>query len=122
MAIITSTKKAFALSIRGSVGKPAGVGHFTLGWSELGDDNLYQACYQNKHTRRGICTSQYAKIWPKNPQTQKQQAHRSIFADGIAAWQALDSGQKAIYNTSKYPRAQSGFHRFMKEYLNEHKT
>lgn len=75
---------------------------------------------------------QYPYHAPVQPNTQAQLDRRQIFADGMAAWSALTSGQKEIWNgkaqlehlyRSRKPgsyRPHSGCNLFMKDYLLTH--
>ncbi len=55
--------------------------------------------------------------YPYNPQTEKQQAWRGYFADGMAAWQALPIEEKRVWNESAKRYRLYGYHRFMKKYM-----
>jgi len=54
---------------------------------------------------------------PKNPRTIPQQARRTVYANGIVAWQALTSPQKDLYNQRAKSKSISGYNLFMQEYL-----
>lgn len=54
---------------------------------------------------------------PTNPRTVPQQARRQVYADGVAAWQALTYPEKQVYNTRAKGRKLSGYNLFMQEYL-----
>ena len=56
----------------------------------------------------------------KNPRTVPQQANRQKYADGVLAWQALTTEQKAVYNISAKGKRMSGYNLFLKEYLLSH--
>jgi len=56
----------------------------------------------------------------KNPRTIPQQANRQIYADGVAAWQALTENEKATYNIRAKGKKYSGYNLYLKEYLLSH--
>ncbi len=54
---------------------------------------------------------------PANPRTVPQQARRTVYANGVTAWQALTNPQKAIYNERAKGKPYSGYNLYMQEYL-----
>jgi hypothetical protein len=54
---------------------------------------------------------------PVNPKTEDQLVCQNKFADAVAAWQGLTEEQKNVYNSKTYPRHQSGYNKFLSEYL-----
>jgi hypothetical protein len=55
---------------------------------------------------------------PANPRTVPQQARRTVYADGIIAWQGLTLPEKLSYNARAKGKTMSGYNLFMREYLN----
>ncbi len=110
------------MQVWGKLGKPSGLGHFTLGWSELGEINMALGVYQRRRTKQGKKSIHMRYTWPKNPQTQKQQDWRQIFADAMDAWKNLTDAEKEVYNNARYPEGMNGHNRFVREYLQEHRS
>lgn len=71
--------------------------------------------------RPGIGQEQMAYYQPANPQTEDQQAWRSVFADAVAAWQALPESEKKVWRTKGIRRSKMGYSLFLSRYLDEHK-
>jgi len=71
--------------------------------------------------RPGYGQEKMAYYTPANPQTEKQQAWRQVFADGIAAWKALDDEEKAEWWEKAKRKQMCGPHLFQSHYLNTHK-
>jgi len=56
----------------------------------------------------------------KNPRTEPQQTWRGVFANAVAAWQALTPEEKNEYNVKAKGKRMSGYNLFLKEYLLSH--
>lgn len=122
MAFVTAFEALYSLTQRGQFSIPGGFGKICFGWSEFGYYYEKAGIYQVRHTKTGTATILERHYKPTNPQTQKQQAWRAVFASGQSAWRNLTPEAKAVYNNAKYPANMSGRERFMKEYLNAHKN
>jgi hypothetical protein len=55
-----------------------------------------------------------------NPNTPSQQAHRAIFADGVAAWHTLSEEDKKQWTATGSKQGLNGFQSFMSYYLKTH--
>jgi len=75
-------------------------------------------CYQRRRTWHGIVWSAMKAYTPTNPNSPAQQARRLLFAQAVAAWQALTSAEQDEYNKRRYPPRIPGYNRFLREYLN----
>ncbi len=54
---------------------------------------------------------------PSNPQTEAQQARRTVFANGMTAWGNLTKEQQKVYNGRANKLGLFGFNLYMREYL-----
>lgn len=114
--------KGLSVDTRGAFGYGGGFGRIAFGHNRFGFYSKYSGIYQ-KHYRYGESYISKMKFYrPTNPQTETQQAWRSIFANGHIAWRALTNSEKDVYRLrAKYQR-KTGFNIFMSEYLNENKN
>ena len=71
--------------------------------------------------RPGIGQEKMAYYRPTNPQTEDQQAWRSIFADAVAAWQALTDAERDEWHAKGKKRRKMGYSMFLTDYLITHK-
>ncbi len=117
MAIVKNNEIVRGLEIRGRLGRPWGVGEMWCGWSHLGDENPEAGYYQRRPRKKGQIIVRMKHYWPDAGHTSQQLHNRSVFRDGINAWNLLTDAQKLSYNQRKYPRGKSGHNRFMTEYL-----
>ncbi len=58
--------------------------------------------------------------YPKNPQTELQQANRNKITSAVLAWQGLTSEEKVVYNKLAKGKNRSGYNLFCKEYMLSH--
>jgi len=77
----------------------------------------FQGIYQRMPTQRGQIIRLLKLYQPTNPQTEKQQAHRKKYGEGVEAWRNLTNEEKDVYNKRAVGRKMSGVNLFMKEYL-----
>ena len=73
--------------------------------------------YQMRMTKRGKVPVRMKFYVPYNPQTEAQEANRTKFADGMAAWQALTPAERLAYNKSAKKRQMFGWGYFLREYF-----
>ncbi len=100
------------------------VGDFFLGYGVSGrigregesDPLNVNGIWQMRKTKRGKRPIKMKFYRPTNPQTEAQQANRAKFAAAMAAWQALSSGDKAVYNARAKKRQMFGWGLFIREY------
>jgi hypothetical protein len=69
----------------------------------------------------GYGQEQMAYYRPANPQTETQQAWRAVFADAVAAWQALSEEEKQAWRRKGTRRSKMGYSLFLSRYLDGHK-
>lgn len=117
MAVLDNNALQKGVRITKRLGKPNQLGEMWCGWSELGDDDPYAGVYQRRPRKGGEIIVKMRHAWPDCGHTSRQIYVRSVFADGVASWQSLTTLQKQSYNRRKYPKGQSGFTRYMREYL-----
>ena len=72
--------------------------------------------WQMRMTKQGKKPVKMKFYTPTNPQTVPQQANRTKFANAMAAWMALSSGDKAVYNARAKKRNMFGWGLFIREY------
>lgn len=103
MAEVPEIFQSFGLS--GKLGKPE-------------DDDIHDVngIYQMRMTKRGKRPVRMVFYTPTNPQTEIQEANRSKFATAMSNWQALSSGDKAVYNERAKKRKMFGHGLFIREY------
>ncbi len=121
MVIVKSVEGLCSDDFCGKLGVSCGFGLALLGDTQFGDNNDRAGIYSHKVTRKGKRISRMRSYVSTNPRFTNQQNWRGVFANGVIAWQALDTETKRAYNVLKYPTGLSGFNRFMKKYLKEHR-
>lgn len=117
MAKVNAFTGLYSLQARGKYGEPNGFGLTKFGWSHFGVYNLKAGYYQlhrNPKTKHWIRAKHY---WNPPHTTEKALAWKDKFRTGVSLWHALAPIEKLAYNKRRYPYAQSGFTRFMSEYL-----
>jgi len=95
--------------------KPLGI--CTLGNCELGDSILFSGFFRSRMFKYKRSYERLRYYIPKNPRYIPQQANRQKMADAVAAWQALTSEQKALYNKNAIGKRFSGYNLFIREHL-----
>ncbi len=98
----------------------SGYGDSVFGLNIFADVILLSGIYRTDNVT-GI-TRHYREPFyiTRNPRYESQQAWRGVFADAVAAWQALTSEQKSQYNKNAVGKGLSGYNLFLKEYLRSH--
>lgn len=102
---------------RGVVQNPYPIGMYGAGWNISHYYSSLGWCYQVRRTWHGMQNVVERAYVPTNPRTETQQAWRARFAQGVAAWQAMDQGVKDYYHNLRYPRYASGYNRFLHYFL-----
>lgn len=131
MPFVTPLEGIPALRKQRKLGRPNMLGWHTLGFSELGDTNIFSAVYQMRRRRLNFWTRllqltgnnenfMQKMSWPSNPQTEIQQANRAKFATALLAWQALTLEEKRGYNESAAKENRRGYDVFMSQWLKSH--
>lgn len=121
MAIVTSKEMFLSFEAQKKFGKPNLYGCSFFGVSEYGDDLALSGVYQKRRINGKPVFVRMKHMIPKNPQTEKQQAWRAIFADGVTAWHNLTESERVEYNRLAIPYRIEGFNLFLKRYLYEKK-
>lgn len=120
MGVVEKGSHGMGLEVRGKVGAPSAYGTRGYGIFHYGSGSKFHGIYQMR-TRFGKQVLVKEKYYvPTNPQTETQQANRQKLTDGVAAWQALTSPQKSVYNERAKYKKFSGYNLFLKEYLLSH--
>ncbi len=86
-----------------------------------GTDDKRWGIYQRRKENGRIFYVREEFYIPANPQSVPQQAWRTIFANGMTAWQALTQAEKNEYNKRANKLGMWGRNLFMKHYLNSNK-
>lgn len=76
-----------------------------------------EGIYQRQPTQSGQIVRKLKLYEPTNPRTEKQQAWRGTFADGVQAWQNLTEAEKSVYNKEAEGKKMSGYNLFLSNYL-----
>lgn len=105
LASVSPAPFPIGMGVSGKLGKPE--------WSNsLGAYGIWQM----RMTKRGKVPIRMKFYTPTNPRTSAQQANRAKFAAAMAAWGALTSDQKAVYNERAKKRQMFGWGLFIREY------
>lgn len=120
MVIVTPDEAFLSFDAKRKFGWPNGYGLAVYGYSRYGDNNPLAGVYQTYHGKDGLITVRKKFYWPSNPSSSLVDARRAVFADGVAAWQALTSLQKKSYDDLTSPSNMSGYNRFLRLYLKSH--
>ena len=119
MAKVTLQNGLMSLGARGKFGKPNKLGTHWLGWTELGEDNDRAGYYQYHWNQHAKYYNKSVFYWNPPHTTETALAWKAVFAIGVQAWKDLTDAERLVYNNLKYPKAQTGFTRFMSKYLKE---
>jgi len=141
--IVVEVEKIFSLRATNRFGLPSGFGEgifsevqfgdqpekleknpfgtIIFGQDKFGDILNLRGIYQRKHTKKGVQISKSKFYVPKNPHSIPQENWRTVFREAVAAWEALDSETKEIYNLKARPLHFQGRNYFYRQYLNSHK-
>jgi len=112
--------KLNSLDSRGKFGRGGGFGRISFGYNFFAFYSIYSGIYQKKYYF-GVPYISKSKFYrPTNPRTVAQQAHRSVFADGMTAWSSLDPETKESYRIQGRPLKLSGMNFFLRQYLLTH--
>lgn len=122
MSINTLKNGIPCLTIAGKYGSPNGLGEHILGWTQLGDQNDFAGYYQRRANKKGTTFTRCRPYWNPPHTTERALAVKNNFSAGVFAWHALTTEQKNYYNTLKKPHAQTGFTRFMSQWLKENQV
>jgi len=115
-------------TLRKRMGIPVGFGWLIFGWSEFGDDNFYQGCYQQRRNRKWNGKGGFIMIgpprnfimkpaWPVQTPSVARDAQQAKFSTALSMWQGLTAEQKKYYNTIASRRGKRGYDYFMSKTL-----
>lgn len=93
------------------------LGDFRLGVDKLGDLILLSGIYRTGSVagRTRYYRDPYYII--KNPRTPAQQTNRGKYAAGVTGWQGLTDPQKEVYNQRAIGKKMSGYNLYLREFL-----
>ena len=117
MVVVNRQKKLCSDQTRGKFGEPQSFGWYVFGKSRYADVNEMYGVYQMHTYNNRKVLSLHRDNFPSNPRTVPQQAWRAIFRNAKEAWDELDTETREVYNKLRYPTGQTGFNRFMSQYL-----
>lgn len=128
MSEVKGIEKLLSAGPRKRLGIFRKLGTFQLGFSRLGDDDIFlrregfppmllSGIYRSNSQFGETRFYRQRYYIPRNPRTAKQQLQRKKYADGVVAWQGLTDEQKDFYNQLSINRDLSGYNIFLKEYL-----
>lgn len=95
-------------------------GYSNFGYTRFGEFNPYagQFQYWNSWGQRYHLRTRF--YWPTVSYTPAIVASRNLFADGMSAWSALTSDEKASYHKRARPMHMGGHNLFLREYMSSH--
>ena len=96
------------------------LGIFTLGADILADLILLSGIYRSDNVTGETKIYREPYYITKNPRLPDQQAQREKMAAAVLAWQGLTQEQKNQYNQRAIRKRMSGYNLFLKEYLLSH--
>jgi hypothetical protein len=114
--------KMLSIDARGRFGYSGAFGRLALGYNRFGWYNLYAGVYQKRYFYGKPYISRSRITWGGNPQTEKQQLWRGVFADGKIAYNALTEGGEKFYRLWGATTGLTAYNKFMSEYLKDHKN
>lgn len=128
MPFVEYPQKQLGFKIKKRLGKPNMFGWIIPGWSEFGDDNIFNGVYQQRRSRSwngidGFNIGQDPKnfvqrpAWPIQPPSVARDAQQTKFKTALGMWQALTETQKAYYNTIATRLSKRGYDYFMSKTL-----
>lgn len=139
MAKVESTEQVFSFGITGKLGQAWEYGEKINGMArygntehqidkkengireygqvKYGENDTRIGIYQRRHKEKKVIYSRLKFYIPKNPQTTPQQAHRTIFINGMSEWKNLTQEQKNAYNKKAHKKHLHGVNLFLREYL-----
>lgn len=117
MAIVNPTENGGIIEIRGTLGRPCGLGRFMLGLSQFGDWNPYAGIYQRRPRKGGQIIVRMKHYRPAYRRTTAQDARRVLFADAVAEWQALTATERLEWNKAARGLRLNGYHVFLRSRL-----
>jgi len=118
MVVVNIYQGVKSLSVRGSLGRPNGMGLMKMGWSKPGDFFPEAGVYQ-KRTRFGkrqIVKMRHTRV--PNPRTSRQQFFRDYFRYSVAIYHSLSENALAFYNTRAKKYQMTGYNYYISEYTN----
>ncbi len=101
----------------GTFGWIYGFGVGLFGALSFGSDDELTGIYQTRHWQGRVYSERMGWYWPKYNPSAGQQATRDNFAAAFAAWQALTTPQKAVYNKNAIGKHMSGYNLFISNFL-----
>jgi len=112
-------KEIPAVLVSKDMGQPWGLGEHFLGWVQLSYRNNYAGVYQTRTASvQGYQFFVKEKFYrPTNPNSAGQIAQRALFAEAMAAWTALTTEEKAVYNELAEGKNLHGVNIFITDFL-----
>lgn len=119
------------LAIKRRMGQSNGFGFATFGTARLGQSMNFGGIYQKRVTgynQTGRIPGRKRKTYyvkmrsyaPTNPNTERQIARRTVFANAWQAWHELTDEEKSVYNKRANKINRVGWRLFISEYLKSH--
>lgn len=122
-----------AIRITGNIGRGSGYGFARNGNAEYGAAPSPGGIYQKRYTgynQTGYVpgkkrTPYYIRMrtyTPTNPRTELQQSGRNKFAQAVAAWQAMDEAQRAVWKARAVKKSRRGRNLFIQNFMLQSET
>ena len=128
MPEVSGIEKLFSLWAKKRLGKFPLLGTFQLGFSLLGDEDMYferpgkdpillSGIYRTDNVTGKTKNYREPYYITRNPRTVLQQANRAKYAAAVAAWKALTPEEKMVYNERAKGLVMSGYNLFIREFM-----
>lgn len=128
MPFVEYPQQILGFKIKKRLGLPNMFGWIIFGWSQFGDDNIFNGVYQQRRNRKwdgvgGFIIGKKPKnfmqcpAWPVQPPSEARDAQQAKFKNALLAWQALTESEKRVYNTYASKLSRRGYDYFMSKTL-----
>lgn len=117
MAIPQLDETLTTATIKGKVGKSGGYGLLRYGIAAHGYYTKQAGIWQDRMTHNGKIPVKMRFYRPTNPASTPQEATRTKFAAGMAAWGALTGAERTAYTKRAKRRNMFGWGLFLRDYL-----
>ena len=107
--------KMLSEDARGKFGRGGGFGRIALGYNFFGAYDKFSGIYSKKYYYGKPYISKMKFYRPTNPRTTKQQAWRTVFANGMHAWGLLDPETKEQWNLKAKRLKIPGYSLYLRE-------
>lgn len=97
-----------------------GFGNIILGFTRLGEDNIFAGIYRRRRSPHGISSVKMRFYRPKVGRSVNQAPLRDKFQAAIAAWQAKTEEERQVLRDYWHTKRERAYNVFITEYLSTH--